>query len=126
MFFFLQENVPFFHTLAKLVVANQGYGMESLSTLFFLFGASSVLVGVLFYLLGHFDLGRVVYFFPNHVLVGCIGGIGECVQLPYYYCTCPFNGFKMSTAKQTLILALIITLICDRSLHCCFSLGSHQ
>ena len=70
------ENAPFFHTLARIVVASQGYGIESLSTLFFLFGTSSVLVGSLFYLLGRLDLGRVVYFFPNHVLVGCIGGIG--------------------------------------------------
>jgi Sulfate permease family len=70
------ENVPFYHTLANIVIRNQGYGMDSLSTLFFLFGLSSCLVGILFYLLGRLDLGRVVYFVPNHVLVGCIGGIG--------------------------------------------------
>lgn len=70
------ENVPFYHTLANIVIRNQGYGRESLSTLFFLFGLSSCLVGILFYLLGRLDLGRVVYFVPNHVLVGCIGGIG--------------------------------------------------
>lgn len=70
------ENLPFFHQLALTAIAHQGYGMESLSTLFFLFGLSTILVGVVFYLLGRLDLGRVVYFFPNHVLVGCIGGIG--------------------------------------------------
>lgn len=74
--FQMVENVPFFHTLAKIVLANQGYGIESLSTLFFLFGSSSILVGALFYVLGRLDLGRIVYFFPNHVLVGCIAGIG--------------------------------------------------
>ena len=70
------ENVPFLHALCHIVIQQQGYGMEALSTLCFLFGLSSVLVGMTFYLLGKWKLGRVVYFFPNHVLVGCIGGIG--------------------------------------------------
>ena len=35
-----------------------------------------MIVGLVFYLLGRFELGRVLYFFPKHVLVGCIGGIG--------------------------------------------------
>ena len=70
------ENVPFCLELANIVINQQGYGIDSLSTLFFLFGFSSLLVGLVFYLLGHFKLGRVVYFFPSHVLVGCIGGIG--------------------------------------------------
>jgi sulfate permease, SulP family len=70
------ENVPFLHALAKIVIERQGYGTDSLSTLFFLFGLSSVVVGIVFYLLGKLKLGKIVYFFPNHVLVGCIGGIG--------------------------------------------------
>jgi len=75
------ENVPFFHTLANITIASQGYGIESLSTLFFLFGLSSAIVGVFFYLLGRLDLGKIVYFFPNHVLVGCIGGIGVFITI---------------------------------------------
>ncbi|KAG7345863.1 cyclic nucleotide-binding protein [Nitzschia inconspicua] len=70
------ENVPFLHALANTVIARQGYGADALSTLFFLFGLSSVIVGMVFYLLGRLQLGKIVYFFPNHVLVGCIGGIG--------------------------------------------------
>jgi sulfate permease, SulP family len=70
------ENVPFLHALAQTVIARQGYGADALSTLFFLFGLSSVIVGMVFYLLGRLRLGKIVYFFPNHVLVGCIGGIG--------------------------------------------------
>lgn len=70
------ENVPFLHALAKTVIQRQGYGADALSTLFFLFGLSSVIVGAVFYLLGKLRLGKIVYFFPNHVLVGCIGGIG--------------------------------------------------
>jgi hypothetical protein len=70
------ENVPFLHALCHTVVQQQGYGIHALSTVFFLFGLSSVIVGLVFYCLGKCQLGRVVYFFPNHVLVGCIGGIG--------------------------------------------------
>jgi len=70
------ENVPFCHALAFIVIEHQGYGIEALSTLFFLFGFASVIVGLVFYLLGKFKLGRIVYFFPSHVLLGLIGGIG--------------------------------------------------
>ncbi|KAL3942613.1 MAG: hypothetical protein SGBAC_003214 [Bacillariaceae sp.] len=70
------ENVPFLHAICNTVIQQQGYGKEALSTVFFLFGLSSVIVGLTFYLLGKWQLGRIVYFFPNHVLVGCIGGIG--------------------------------------------------
>jgi SulP family sulfate permease len=75
------ENIPFWHALAYIVTAEQGYGVEALSTLFFLFGFSSVVVGILFYALGKLQLGRVVYYFPAHVLIGCIGGIGKLAQI---------------------------------------------
>ena len=77
----LLENVPFYHALARIVVAEQGYGEAALATLFFVFGLSSVLVGIVFYFLGRFNLGRVTYYFPAHVLVGCIGGIGVYIAL---------------------------------------------
>ena len=70
------ENVPFYHEFAAICISHCGYGIEALVNLFFMFGISSVLVGIVFYGLGKYELGRVVYFFPTHVLVGCIGGIG--------------------------------------------------
>ena len=73
------ENVPFCHELAAIVIRHQGYGVEALSTLLFLFGLASLAVGFVFGALGYFRLGRIVYYFPTHVLVGCIGGIGVYV-----------------------------------------------
>mmetsp|Transcript_11540 Transcript_11540/g.24610 ORF Transcript_11540/g.24610 Transcript_11540/m.24610 type:complete len:953 (-) Transcript_11540:198-3056(-) len=73
------ENVPFCLELARIVIDEQGSGTDAASTLFFLFGLSSCLVGLVFYLLGRYELGRIVYFFPSHVLVGCIGGIGAFI-----------------------------------------------
>jgi SulP family sulfate permease len=61
------ENVPFCHELANIVIAHQGYGIDALSTLIVMFGLASVVVGIVFFLLGKFQLGRVVYFFPTHV-----------------------------------------------------------
>lgn len=73
------ENIPFCHSLSMIVIEHQGYGSEALSTLFVMFGAASLLVGAVFYLLGKLKLGRIVYFFPSHVLVGAIGGIGVLI-----------------------------------------------
>lgn len=70
------ENVPFYVQLGRTVIEEQGNGSGAFSTLFFLFGMSSVVVGLFFFSLGKFGMGRVVYFFPSHVLLGCIGGIG--------------------------------------------------
>ncbi len=70
------ENVPFCQALATITIEHCGYGMEALSTLFVMFGISSMIVGLVFYILGKFELGRIIYFFPSHVLVGLIAGIG--------------------------------------------------
>lgn len=70
------ENVPFCHELANIVIQRQGYGVDAISTLLVMFGLSSIVVGTIFYVLGKHNLGRVIYFFPTHVLIGCIGGIG--------------------------------------------------
>lgn len=70
------ENTPFCHTLSRIVISKVGYGIEALSTLIVMFGLSSLIVGIVFFTMGKMKLGRIVYFFPVHVLVGCIGGIG--------------------------------------------------
>jgi Sulfate permease family len=70
------ENVPFCHALCQVVMRRQGRGAAALSTVLMLFGISSTIVGLLFFILGRAQLGRIIHFFPTHVLVGCIGGIG--------------------------------------------------
>ncbi|KAG1772473.1 sulfate transporter family-domain-containing protein [Suillus placidus] len=37
---------------------------------------SSILTGLTFFLLGYLRLGVLIGFFPRHILVGCIGGVG--------------------------------------------------
>mmetsp|Transcript_3778 Transcript_3778/g.5864 ORF Transcript_3778/g.5864 Transcript_3778/m.5864 type:complete len:872 (+) Transcript_3778:121-2736(+) len=74
------ENIPFMHTIAQIVISYQGQGIESFSTVLVAFALSSILVGVFFYILGALKLGNSVYFFPRHVIVGCIGGVGVFVM----------------------------------------------
>ena len=40
------------------------------------YSASSVLTGAVFYLMGKCRLGSLIGFFPRHILIGCIGGVG--------------------------------------------------
>ncbi|KAL1742153.1 sulfate transporter family-domain-containing protein [Schizophyllum fasciatum] len=74
------EVVPFFHILSSSITAD--IGLESgneraiAATTLAAYALSSILTGLSFLLLGFFQLGNVMGFFPRHILVGCIGGIG--------------------------------------------------
>lgn len=70
------ENIPFMHIIASTCVDAQGPGIDTFSTVFVTFSLSTIAVGCAFYLLGKFKIGNAMYFFPRHVIIGCIGGIG--------------------------------------------------
>lgn len=40
------------------------------------YAISSMLTGLVFYLMGKFKFGYIVGFIPRHILIGCIGGVG--------------------------------------------------
>ena len=40
------------------------------------FSISSIVTGLVFFALGALKLGSLIGFFPRHILVGCIGGVG--------------------------------------------------
>jgi SulP family sulfate permease len=40
------------------------------------YALSSIITGMVFLVLGLFKLGSLVNFFPRHILIGCIGGVG--------------------------------------------------
>lgn len=82
------ENIPFMHTIAYTVLASQGTGIESFSTILMTFALSSIVCGVLFYVLGAYQLGNVIYYFPRHVIVGCIGGVGVFVTQTGFEVSC--------------------------------------
>jgi SulP family sulfate permease len=80
------EVTPFFHQMAiSIMISLQNDDEFSndpnlnsiiLSTTIFTFAISSIVTGLVFFLLGKCKLGKLVGFFPRHILVGCIGGVG--------------------------------------------------
>jgi sulfate permease, SulP family len=74
------EVVPFFHVLAarieREIVGGGGAAEEVIATTLVAFALSSVMTGLAFFALGAARLGTLIGFFPRHILVGCIGGVG--------------------------------------------------
>ncbi|EIW70854.1 hypothetical protein TREMEDRAFT_71395 [Tremella mesenterica DSM 1558] len=71
------EAVPFFHILVNIIQAECGDdAIEVISTTMAAFAFSSILTGFVFFALGAFKLGTLIGYFPRHILVGCIGGVG--------------------------------------------------
>jgi SulP family sulfate permease len=72
------EVVPFFHKMAYSILAKmEGQSDEAIiATVIVSYCLSSVITGLIFLALGVFKLGNLVNFFPRHILIGCIGGVG--------------------------------------------------
>ncbi|KAE8549491.1 hypothetical protein EYB25_008013 [Talaromyces marneffei] len=72
------EVVPFFHKMAFMILNRVGEDNPRavLATTILSFSLSSILTGVVFFLMGVFKLGSLIGFFPRHILIGCIGGVG--------------------------------------------------
>ena len=72
------EVVPFFHKMAFTIMAQVGENNPKavLATTILSYSLSSVLTGLVFFLMGQCGLGVLIGFFPRHILIGCIGGVG--------------------------------------------------
>lgn len=72
------EVVPFFHKMAFTILARVGQDNPKsvLATTIISYSLSSVLTGAVFFLMGKCKLGSLIGFFPRHILIGCIGGVG--------------------------------------------------
>ena len=74
------EVVPFFHKMAFTILARVGEGEDKkaavLATTIAAYAMSSILTGAVFYIMGLCKLGSLIGFFPRHILIGCIGGVG--------------------------------------------------
>lgn len=125
------EVVPFFHIIAGSLVADIGADnpQSVLATTLVAFSVSSVMTGLVFFLLGYLKIGNVVNFFPRHILVGCIGGVGYFLfitgvgvssglgeNVPYTLKTLQFLLEPAVLVKWTtpLILAAVLVLILHR------------
>ncbi|CAN3366329.1 vacuolar basic amino acid transporter Vsb1p [Diutina catenulata] len=72
------EVTPFFHTMALAIAAEMSDASNDaiIATTITSYAVSSIVTGIVFWGLGKCRLGRLVGFFPRHILVGCIGGVG--------------------------------------------------
>ncbi|KAH9847094.1 sulfate transporter family-domain-containing protein [Lenzites betulinus] len=72
------EVVPFFHLIANQIADEIGESDPHavIATTMVAFAFSSILTGITFFMLGALKLGSLIGFFPRHILVGCIGGVG--------------------------------------------------
>lgn len=64
--------------MAFLILAKVGEENPKavLATTILSYSISAVLTGAVFFLMGKCKLGRLIGFFPRHILIGCIGGVG--------------------------------------------------
>lgn len=72
------EVVPFFHKMAFTIMAIVGEENPRavIATTITSYAISSVLTGLVFFLMGTCGFGYIVGFIPRHILIGCIGGVG--------------------------------------------------
>ena len=72
------EVVPFFHSMAFTILQRVGDDNPKgvLATTILAFSVSAILTGTVFFLMGACRLGSLIGFFPRHILIGCIGGVG--------------------------------------------------
>ncbi|ODQ66852.1 hypothetical protein NADFUDRAFT_23559 [Nadsonia fulvescens var. elongata DSM 6958] len=84
------EVVPFFHTMAFSILGRVGVDNPAkvITTTIFAYALSAVVTGIVFFCLGKAKLGSLIGFFPKHILVGCIGGVGIFLVL---------TGFEVSS-----------------------------
>lgn len=72
------EVVPFFHNMALKIMDSVGpqHPEAVIATTIVAYATSSMVTGLVFYLMGRFRFGFMVGFIPRHILIGCIGGVG--------------------------------------------------
>ncbi|RDL41955.1 cAMP-binding protein [Venustampulla echinocandica] len=72
------EVVPFFHKMAFTIMEKVGEDNPKavIATTITSYAISSILTGIVFFLMGIFKCGYIVGFIPRHILTGCIGGVG--------------------------------------------------
>lgn len=72
------EVMPFLHIICNIITTEMinAPSISVLSTIMIAFALSTLLTGISFLLLGYLQLGNCVHYFPKHIFVGCIAGIG--------------------------------------------------
>ncbi|KAI9050993.1 hypothetical protein LZ554_005103 [Drepanopeziza brunnea f. sp. 'monogermtubi'] len=122
------EVVPFFHKMAFSILETVGEENPHavIATTITTYAISSIVTGIVFFLMGFFGCGYIVGFIPRHILVGCIGGVGFFLVATGFEITSRLNGnlnYDLTTLKKLTepdtfvlwIIPLILALILYKS-----------
>lgn len=99
------EVVPFFHKMAFTILARVGKEKPDavIATTIMSYALSSILTGLIFFIMGRCKLGSLIGFFPRHILIGCIGGVGWFLVATGLEVSARLNGnlnYNLATLKQ--------------------------
>lgn len=99
------EVVPFFHKMAFLIMNTVGEDNPRavIATTITSYAISSIITGVVFFLMGSCGFGYIVGFIPRHILIGCIGGVGWFLIATGFEVTARLDGnltYDIATLKQ--------------------------
>ncbi|PWY80648.1 sulfate transporter family protein [Aspergillus heteromorphus CBS 117.55] len=135
------EVVPFFHQMAFTILNRVGQDNPKavLATTILSFSVSSILTGLVFFLMGTCKLGALIGFFPRHILIGCIGGVGFFLLLTGVEVSARLPGtleFTLETLEKLVqldtvflwtipLLLAIGLLVLKRFLHSNFLVGGY-
>ena len=122
--------VPFFHKMAFTILAKVGEDNPKsvIATTILSFAVSSIITGLVFFGMGACRLGSLIGFFPRHILIGCIGGVGWFLVATGLEVSARLSGnleYNLPTLKKlvqfdtvflwTIPLALaVILIVCQR------------
>lgn len=99
------EVVPFFHKMAFTILARIGKENPDavIATTIMSYALSSILTGLVFFVMGKCKLGSLIGFFPRHILIGCIGGVGWFLVATGLEVSARLDGnlnYNLATLKQ--------------------------
>lgn len=106
------EVVPFFHKMTYMIMGTMGTeDAEALrATVITSYAMSSVITGLVFFVLGSARLGTLVNFFPHSILTGCIGGVGIFLFITGIEVSARLDGnleFSMATLEKLFSAATV-------------------
>ncbi|KAL4875837.1 sulfate transporter family-domain-containing protein [Aspergillus karnatakaensis] len=115
------EVVPFFHQMAFTILNRVGENNPKsvIATTILAFSVSSILTGLVFFLIGTCKIGALIGFFPRHILIGCIGGVGFFLILTGLEVSARLPGsfeFNVPTVQKLFSLDIIALWITPLSL----------
>ncbi|CEN59670.1 Putative Sulfate/bicarbonate/oxalate exchanger SAT-1 and related transporters [Aspergillus calidoustus] len=115
------EVVPFFHQMAFTILNRVGEDNPKsvIATTILAFSVSSVLTGLVFFLMGTCKVGSLIGFFPRHILIGCIGGVGFFLILTGLEVSARLPGsfeFNLPTLQRLFSLGIVPLWIIPLSL----------